>query len=337
MPLADAPPEARRDAPPEDDGEEPGGGDLPIGVGRGRRPHEEVRLGQVEPRDVEGAVRRRGRRAGRGRRPERGRGVAALLPLGREEPEERLRLERSDGDEKRPFRPEDLAKPLHQPAARQGADGLVGPEDRGAEGMVGPVGTDKRLVETVLGNVVRLGHLFEDDLPLGLDILGREGRCLRQVEEERERVGEPFGGRPGVDRHPLLRGVGVAVAAEPVGRPGDGRAGAAPGAPEEEVLEEVGRPENLGVLVGRAARHVDAEGDAPHVAHRVEPDGEAVAESPGFHGADLTVGAREVSSLWGRRGERRRSRLNRPRRRSRGPGPLRTRPPCRPGSPGSPR
>ena len=169
----------------------------------------------------------------------------------------------------------------------------LGPEDRGAERVVGPVGPDERLVEAVLRDVVRLGHLLEDDLPLGLDVLGREGRRFRQVQQEGERVGQSFGRRPGVDRHPLLRGVGVAVAAKAVGRPGNRRARAAAGSAEEEVLEEVGRSEGGGLLVGRASRHVDAEGDAPHVAHRVEPDGQAVAEGPGFHGADLTVGPGE--------------------------------------------
>ena len=94
----------------------------------------------------------------------------------------------------------------------------------------------------VVGVVVGLADLLEDDAPLDLDVPGAERRRQDDVAEQVERLGEPRVERAAVEAGVLLGRERVHVAAEPVDLSRDLRVGAAARPLEEEVLEKVREP-----------------------------------------------------------------------------------------------
>ena len=111
--------------------------------------------------------------------------------------------------------------------------------------------------------------LFEDDAPLGLDLLGAERGVPHDVGEDVEREPEVLVGHADVERRVLLGGEGVHVAADRLHRVGDVGGAAGVGALEEQVLEEVARAELVVGLVDRARADPEADGDRAQVGHRL--------------------------------------------------------------------
>jgi hypothetical protein len=121
------------------------------------------------------------------------------------------------------------------------------PERVAGEDRLGQQGVD-----VVLGHVQAHQDLFEDHLALGVDLVGPEGRLGEDVAQDVEAHVDPVGGQPGVVRGVLPGGEGVHLAAHHVDRLGDLAGDCAGGALEQQVLEEVRRPGQLGGLVAPA-------------------------------------------------------------------------------------
>ena len=280
-PLAHVAPQAGRNAPAENLGRDPRGRDERMAE-RDRRPsHEKVRLLEVRPREVKGAA--GGTRfPGRGREGNRSR-LSPRASTG-EKRDEAVGVERADGRDERSLGSSDRAEPPDQARVREAFHGGGRAENRRAERVRGPEAPEEALVQEVVGHVLDLGHLLEDDAALHLHVRGRERGSGGEVDKEIHGLFRPFRGHARVERNALLRRVRVAVATEPVGDPCDGGARAPGGPLEEEVLEEVRRAALERLLGGRAARHRDREREASHVAHRVQPHRRPVREPPHEHG-----------------------------------------------------
>ena len=174
--------------------------------------------------------------------------------------------------------------------ARQPADDLGAAEHRPAHRLVGKGLFLEMIEDDVVGRVVGLADLLQDDGALALELGRVEGRMQQDVGEDIERERHVLLQHLGVIRGAFARGIGVEVAADRLDLLGDG-AGAAPlGALERHVFEEMGDAVDLGRLVPgpdidpQAERYrvhrVDAVGDDPQAVRQSgEPGGHA---APGF-------------------------------------------------------
>jgi hypothetical protein len=95
-------------------------------------------------------------------------------------------------------------------------------------------------VHAVLGRVFVHVQLFEDDLPLGLDVVVAERRLGEHVGEHVDAELDMRARQPRDVRRVLLRREGVHVAADTVDRLGDVTGRASVRSLEQQVLEEVG-------------------------------------------------------------------------------------------------
>ena len=106
--------------------------------------------------------------------------------------------------------------------ARHGGHDLLGAEDRAAERLVGVGVLLEEVEDQVVGRVVDLPDLLEDDAALLLELALVEGRALEDVADqvggERQVGGEDAGVVGGL----LARGVGVELAADGLDLLGDG-------------------------------------------------------------------------------------------------------------------
>ncbi len=164
-------------------------------------------------------------------------------------------------------------------ASRDRADGARGAEDRRPEGMRLPERPHEDLVDEIVGIVVGLADLLEDDAALGLDVGGVERRREHDVADEIEGLVEVFVERVDVVPRVLLGREGVDLAAEAVDHTRDLRVGPPPRAFEEKMLEEVGQALPRRRLVPGARPDEDAEGEGAHVPHLVDEDGRATVEN----------------------------------------------------------
>ena len=143
---------------------------------------------------------------------------------------------------------------------------------------------EERLGEQLVHEVGRLvlvhEDLFEDDLALGLDLVGPEGRRPHDVGEDVEAELEVLVEQAGVEGRVLLGGEGVHVAADRVDRLGDLAGAAGLGALEQQVLEEVRGPgHSAGVSSREPASTQKPSGHRVRVGHALGDDPEAAVEA----------------------------------------------------------
>ena len=111
----------------------------------------------------------------------------------------------------------------------------------------------------IVGRVVAHPDLFEDDLPLRLDVVGPERRAPQHVGEDLERGLELRVGDAHVEHGLFVGGERVHLAADRLDRLRDLAGAARGGALEQQVLEEVTRAPLRALLVARAAADPRAE------------------------------------------------------------------------------
>ncbi len=136
----------------------------------------------------------------------------------------------------------------------------------------------ERLVNEVVGIVLVDLDLFEDDALFAFEVALGKVWVQDEVAQDVERRGHVLIEYLDVEADAFLAGEGVQVAADRVDLAGDILCGAAGGAFEDHVLDEVRQPVLFGGLVARAAVDPGAHGDAAHVRHAFGEDQEAVGE-----------------------------------------------------------
>ena len=175
-PLAHVAPEAGRDAAAEDLGRDPRGRDERMAERDRRRADEEVRLLEVRPREVKGA-------AGGAGLPGRGREGSRSAAPARARPRENSATRRSGSNA--PAATTSVRSGRKIARNRRTRRARVRPLTVSAVPKIGAPSAcagqrrrTKRVVQEVVGHVLRLGHLLEDDAALDLHVRGRE-RGLR--------------------------------------------------------------------------------------------------------------------------------------------------------------
>jgi hypothetical protein len=123
--------------------------------------------------------------------------------------------------------------------ARQRGDRLLRAGDRPAQRGVAPRLRGEEVVDDVVGVVVVHRDLVEDDVPLGLDVVGREQGGGDHVAEDVHRERQVLVEDPRVEAGVLLGGEGVELTADGVQGHRDVERRALARALEEQVLEEV--------------------------------------------------------------------------------------------------
>ena len=138
--------------------------------------------------------------------------------------------------------------------------------------MVGKERRVRELVHHIVGRVVAHPDLFENDVPLGLHLIGSERGPPHDVGENVERQLEVIVGHPHVERGVLLGREGVHVAADGLDRGRDIRRGPVGRSLEEQVLQEVAGAELALVFVDRAGSNPEANGYGSQVGHSLGHD-----------------------------------------------------------------
>jgi hypothetical protein len=137
-----------------------------------------------------------------------------------------------------------------------------------------------QIVHHLLRIVIDHPDLFNDNLPLLVDIAGRQTRMDHQIAQQVDGVGQVFAQHGGVERCLLACGEGIQLASEPVDLLGNVASAAMRGAFEAEVLEKMGQPGFLRLFVAGSHLAPDANGDGLRLGHRLRQDLEAVGEPP---------------------------------------------------------
>ena len=171
-----------------------------------------------------------------------------------------------------------LAEPVVQSGALEGIDRFARAENGFAEGVAAPEIFGEELVNEVLGIVAGHFDFFEDHGFFARDFIGRKGRSENHVGDDVEGGGKVLVEHARVVADQLFRREGVEHAADAVGFARDILGGAAGGAFEDHVLDEVGDAVELDGLAARAVLQPYAHGDAADVRHRLSNDDEAVGQ-----------------------------------------------------------
>src|ERR687892_383968 len=163
-------------------------------------------------------------------------------------------------------------------------DRLPGAEDLTPQRVAGEHRLRQQRVHVILGHVEVHEDLFEDHLPLGLELVGPERRVGQHVAQDVHTQPDLMGGQPGVVSGVLAAGEGVHLAPHRVDGLGDlaGRARRRP--LEQQVLEEVRRARQLVGLVTPADTDPDPERHRAGLGHALGDHPDAVGK-PGL--ADL--------------------------------------------------
>ena len=156
--------------------------------------------------------------------------------------------------------------------AGHGLDGVSGTEGLPAERVPGEQALVQRGEDEVVRGVLTHEDLLDDDLALGVELVGPERRFAHHVGQQAQPGLELHHREPQVVRGVLPARVGVHLAADRVDRQGDGAGRALGRALEEQVLEEVGRAGDLVRLVARADREPHADAHRVGLGHALSDD-----------------------------------------------------------------
>ena len=152
------------------------------------------------------------------------------------------------------------------------------PGQRSAQRMARPHGGGEQFLGDLRGLILVHQDFLADDPPLPLHLDRREARMLVKVGEHVAQLRQPPGLGLGEIAGVVLGGEGVQVAADGLDLAGDPPGGAAFGAFEKKVLQEVGRAVEPGGFVPSAHRRPQPDAHAGHVRHFRRGDAQAVGE-----------------------------------------------------------
>ncbi len=173
---------------------------------------------------------------------------------------------------------EPVAESLDQMFAIEGANGFRRAQNGAAERMLGPKAARKNIVKLILGIVQVHLDFFEDDLAFFFYVFGiefgAENEIGDDVKGDRQMLVENFG----VEADLLFRGERVEHAADGIHFAGDGFGGAALGAFEDHVLDEMGEAVFFRDFAAGTITDPDADRDGTDVGHRLGDDDETVAQ-----------------------------------------------------------
>ena len=179
------------------------------------------------------------------------------------------------GDEKM-VRSEPVLETGAQGIAFETANGFGRAKDWTAEGMVGPEAAGEDVMEQVFGIVHVHLDFFEDNLALFFDVVGIEFGTEDEIGKDIEGDGEMRVEDLGVEADLFLGGEGVEHATDGIHFAGDVFGGAAFGALEDHVLEEMGDAVFGEGFAAGAVANPDANGDGADVLHGLGNDDKAV-------------------------------------------------------------
>ncbi len=132
--------------------------------------------------------------------------------------------------------------------------------------------------DDVVGRVLRLPDLLQDDRALAAELAVVQRRVLQDVGDDVDRERHVLLQHLGVVGRVLARGIGVQMAADRLDLLGDRPGVAAPRALEHHVLEEVGHAVDRRRFVAAAGLDPDADRSRLDRIHRVGRDPQAVRQ-----------------------------------------------------------
>ena len=153
--------------------------------------------------------------------------------------------------------------------------------------MFRPETARKGFVEKIFRIVHVHLDFFEDDLLFVFDVGGIEARTEAEIADDVEGDGEMVVENLGVEADLFLGSEGIEHAADGIHFAGDGFGGAAFGAFENHVLDEVSDAVFLGDFAARAVANPDADRDGAHVGHVLSDDNETVGKNVALDVANL--------------------------------------------------
>ena len=156
-----------------------------------------------------------------------------------------------------------------------------------AERVIGEVHAHEEVVHEIVGRVVTHPDLFEDDLPLGVDVVGTERRTPQDVGEDVDRELEARVGQPHVEHGLLVGRERVHLAADRLHRLRDLARRAPVGALEQQVFEEVRSARLLGRFVSCSTSYPRTDRDRPGGGQRFGDDAQTRRE---LRTANVVVG-----------------------------------------------
>ena len=145
--------------------------------------------------------------------------------------------------------------------------------------MLGPKPASENFVQKILGIVHVHLDFFQDDLLLLGEVFGIKIGTEDEVGDDVEGDGKMFIEHFGVEADLFLGGEGVKHAADGIHFTRDRFRGAALGAFENHVLNEVGQAVFVGCFSARTAAHPHADGNGAHVRHILGNDHQVVGQS----------------------------------------------------------
>src|SRR6202008_3489091 len=171
-----------------------------------------------------------------------------------------------------------------KPIVETGAQGLAfkfahrvrSAEDGTPERMLRPEAAGEDVVEKIFRVVHVHFDFFEDNLALFLYVFGIELGAKNEIRQNVEGDGEMRVQYLGVEADLFLGSEGVEHAADGIHFAGDIFGGAAFGALEDHVLQEVGNAVFGGGFAAGAVANPDADGDGTDVLHGLSDNDEAV-------------------------------------------------------------
>jgi len=116
--------------------------------------------------------------------------------------------------------------------------------------MATPEAGSVKVEDQIVGGILHGGDLFQDHLPLQLQVLVPEEGVQDQVRENFQSQGKVLVQDPGLEAGVLSGGVGVQGASQALQRQGDLPSRALPGTLEDHVLQEVAGAHELRRLMG---------------------------------------------------------------------------------------
>ena len=158
-------------------------------------------------------------------------------------------------------------------------DPRLGAEDGAPHRLAGERGFLEVIENDVVRRIVGLADLLQDHAAFALELAGLEGGMAQNVADDVTAERRVLLQELHVEGGLLARGVGVDMAADRLDFLGDHGGGAACGALEGHVLEEVGGAVFLGQFVAGAAGDIRPERYGLHPVHAFGDDGEARRQS----------------------------------------------------------